>query len=659
MLTLDLPGNIRRQNTRILSSMRWDEVVSLLASRYKEKEIRRKPLPAGFCYVCSRIDPDGKFKHPHGYLFSKGFFAQCEHMPKTPYPTVIIDSKAPSPSISEPIQPMRGLRVKITRRSKSPPSKYGKKYFDKSALDGVRYDDDFYENSRYSVPSMFDHVEDEGGKKIPEVGKLSWMESESGSDPDHEDIIVNYIEDWNDEDAALMENQSEYGNQQTTPTEREVLLPPIGGQKSKSGTSKSSEFTLPEPKFSEKLPLIHGSVDRINASRERLEKKPSKRKSRKSSDTSPKLDDADMIYTGKDDEYGHIKYHHRGMYDSVPSGGLELPPSRETHSSRHTTSKSLTADNHSTLDQEMDKKSRSRLSSGEISFGIPETPSMIIARISNSDHWCQCEDVDMSTIKCPECHIVGGHEKWCIHSRSSAKQGNCPKCGKPIKRNNIRGSSYKHQKSRRDSKSTSKSEEFDISAGKNRDFMDDYENKRVRFDDEHDFDQKKRLDMIRQNDEDYMAGVDDILYDQENYGRLWTPNSQDEEDRKRKKINPNIHREAYLRALLDVKNNQLKKIAEVDENFFASRLCRPHVFSYFRLRPQQAKHNAMSEPVNIGLKPDESKGIPPRKGMKHIFGKVKVDDFYPGGKKNPSFNISMKKEDKRQTMPIHSINYSK
>lgn len=39
MLKFDLPGNLR-QNTRILSSMRWDEVVNLLAARYKEKEVK-------------------------------------------------------------------------------------------------------------------------------------------------------------------------------------------------------------------------------------------------------------------------------------------------------------------------------------------------------------------------------------------------------------------------------------------------------------------------------------------------------------------------------------------------------------------------------------------------------------------------------------------
>lgn len=626
MLKFDLPGNLR-QNTRILSSMRWDEVVNLLAARYKEKEIRRKPLPNGFCYVCSRLDPEGKYKTPHGYLFSKGFFSQCEHMPKTPFPTVIIDDgKGPSPTNSEPIQPMGGLRVKITRRARSPPSKYGKKYFDKSVLDGVRYNDDLYDNSRYSVPAAFENVSGENGKRIPEVGELSWMESDSASD--HEEIIVNYIDDWNEEDQTQYETRHS--------PDREVLLPPIGGsQKSKSGFSKSSDLSIPEPKHSDKLPSIHGSIERINASRERLEKKSGKRKSRRSSDSSQKLDDADMIYP-RDDELGHIKYHHRGMYDSVPSGGFDIPSSQ----SRHNTNKSFT-ENSSLRDHE---KSKSRLSSDDVSLGIPETPSMIIARINNSDHWCQCEDVDMSTIRCSECHIVGGHEKWCIHSRSSSKQGICPECGKPIKRKNIRGSSYKHQKSRRGSKA-SKSEELD--------------DKRVRFDDENDNDEQRRLDLIRKTDEDYMAGVDDILYDEHKYGRMWTPTTEDEEQEKPKRVDPNIHRDAYLRALLEVKNKQLKKISEVDEHFFASRICRPHVFSYFRLRPQQAKHNAMSEPVSIGLKPDTSRGIPPRKGMKHIFGKVKVDDFYPGGKKNQSFNISMKKEDKRQTMPIHSLSYSK
>ena len=40
MLKLNYPANLR-QNTRILSSMRWDEVVDLLATRYKEKEVNK------------------------------------------------------------------------------------------------------------------------------------------------------------------------------------------------------------------------------------------------------------------------------------------------------------------------------------------------------------------------------------------------------------------------------------------------------------------------------------------------------------------------------------------------------------------------------------------------------------------------------------------
>ena len=45
--------------------------------------------------------------------------------------------------------------------------------------------------------------------------------------------------------------------------------------------------------------------------------------------------------------------------------------------------------------------------------------------------------------------------------------------------------------------------------------------------------------------------------------------------------------------------------------------------------------------------------------MKHIFGKnIKVDDFYPGGKKNPRVTVTVKREKNQQTMPIHSFDKS-
>jgi hypothetical protein len=35
--------------------------------------------------------------------------------------------------------------------------------------------------------------------------------------------------------------------------------------------------------------------------------------------------------------------------------------------------------------------------------------------------------------------------------------------------------------------------------------------------------------------------------------------------------------------------------------------------------------------------------------------KLKVDDFYPGGKRNPSrVTVTIKREKKQQTMPVHS-----
>lgn len=93
---------------------------------------------------------------------------------------------------------MGGFWVKIICRVRLFLFKYGKKYFDKFVFDGVCYNDDLYDNFWYSVLVVFENVFGENGKRIFEVGELLWMESDSVLD--YKEIIVNYIDDWNEED---------------------------------------------------------------------------------------------------------------------------------------------------------------------------------------------------------------------------------------------------------------------------------------------------------------------------------------------------------------------------------------------------------------------------------------------------------------------------
>jgi hypothetical protein len=89
-------------------------------------------------------------------------------------------------------------------------------------------------------------------------------------------------------------------------------------------------------------------------------------------------------------------------------------------------------------------------------------------------------------------------------------------------------------------------------------------------------------------------------------------------------LNPDIHKEAYIAALqaARMKGKQNLEDFEIDE---MKMLRRPNVFSYIPLLPLNDK-NKMKY---IGIRPDNS--TKPKKGqfMKHIFGDIQVDDFYP------------------------------
>ena len=93
---------------------------------------------------------------------------------------------------------------------------------------------------------------------------------------------------------------------------------------------------------------------------------------------------------------------------------------------------------------------------------------------------------------------------------------------------------------------------------------------------------------------------------------------------------PNGVKEAYLKAL------QAAQIAKLDSFLsLQHRISKPFVFSYFKNVPRtEISSLAVCTPIR------EQKATPlvlkgKRAEMKHIFGKINPDDYYPGQKKNP------------------------
>ena len=87
---------------------------------------------------------------------------------------------------------------------------------------------------------------------------------------------------------------------------------------------------------------------------------------------------------------------------------------------------------------------------------------------------------------------------------------------------------------------------------------------------------------------------------------------------------PDGVKEAYLKAL------QAAQMAKLDSFLsLQQRISKPFVFSYFENVP--LKGSSRFEKNEYG--PSKLKGK--RAEMKHIFGKINPDDYYPGQKKNP------------------------
>ena len=120
-------------------------------------------------------------------------------------------------------------------------------------------------------------------------------------------------------------------------------------------------------------------------------------------------------------------------------------------------------------------------------------------------------------------------------------------------------------------------------------------------------------------------------------------------------VNPDVHKEVYIRALNEVKFREMNKSNETkfDE---LKRFRRPNVFSYYQLWPFAGKADGCGN--NIGIRPDNSSiNIKTKKGglMKHIFGDVKPEDYYPGGSKSNLPRIvldSLSTEDRSMTKSI-------
>ena len=121
---------------------------------------------------------------------------------------------------------------------------------------------------------------------------------------------------------------------------------------------------------------------------------------------------------------------------------------------------------------------------------------------------------------------------------------------------------------------------------------------------------------------------------------------------------PNGVKEAYLKALQEAQMAKLDSFLSLQH-----RISKPFVFSYFKNVPRtETSSLAVCTPIREHrAKPLVLKGK--RAEMKHIFGKINPDDYYPGQKKNPIRKKKMKVKtayesqylttDRKPFVPLH------
>ena len=636
---------------------------------HSQGKLNRKSINPKLCYICSRLEATGKYKTKHGGIFNERGLISCEHHPRTPYPTLVEDENHKIIE-RQSSNPDWNFGVSVTFKNRLTPDKTVKKFFSASLVKSeVDENGNIKDPSKYHLPPVlgdkFDKVRFSeevkkflpvvGEKTLAEAGPLTIEISHSGL---HRTVALQISDDEDEYDDAGLP-RGDVGTstfieaeQPIMPRQNQKFLPVISQRR-----DNLVSFGIVHDEEGDPHRVIINDLDGGGGNDRKRSRRwivsdgePARSKFRTGRNKDGlnglnkrnnynNYNNKNMKIKGKDSQQakdGRLKYNHRDENSSLPHNSQDLSLDG---------TKILTDGTFESID----------------SSALDRTPSMIIQKITEMEHWCQCADVDLNTLKCPNCGIVGGHEDDCTFVRSNSRQGICPKCRKPVKKQTIALAKSKvttKSRERRPSITTTMSEDVNLlRRGTTTSLKSTGKDRHVRFDDTREgtpyttqsMDDMRGRSISRsdyEDDDDYMD-YNDLAVD--NDGNVWTAMSKKSslsragKDREARKgglpkphpwptFDPNIHRDAYIKALTARSLEKLKKYEELDDKLFRERLVKPNVFSYFKLRPFQ-KNSQPDGPDDIGIRPPpKMKPIPNKKAMPHIFGKLKVSDFYPGGK---------------------------
>ncbi|KAK3602658.1 hypothetical protein CHS0354_024981 [Potamilus streckersoni] len=657
-----LPLNdIRKQQRRVAALLNISSDSNL---RYP---LRRKAAPPIFCYVCSRVDPSGVFRNRNSYLFRHGFFNKCEHMLQGPHPTFVRtavmeqdekdDDEYKTMSIKGPTRNSHTTSIGVTIEMRSDVEvNYVHDYLrspTKTAQFIENPQDDkekrrVDEKKVFRLPPVFGTVsasiapvqKENDGRLVPFVGEKTFLEageySDNGNNQIHRDqmptrtkngepLTAEEAEEDLVEIAPLISDQISLrsskiwheGNVKQLRTEfpsssSSSFAPgSFSTQKRRSLAKMDGISVLNDgPAYSTGSQLhnsvpgsFSGDFDSFGSPTRRSRPLGGRFRSRTTRDDAYEDDMHSDISTGT------IRYHHRTSEDSVPDAGFVIPK----------TPKPLTEFEKQDLERfereialgNRGLSATTKLTTTESLISLPDSNSFIIQRMSGQ--FCECSPGERRTAVNPDICVSCGKKirKGTLSSLMTTDDSDTPSSVQRPTHGIKRSISRQSKPNEHSHLSRTMTDE---------DYLD--------------------IEKIIQEDEgNYFNSEadEDVFEDVDGDDATLSSVRRFREAKPFPTVDPEIHKEAYLRALQEARGKRLARIKKFEDFEEGFKLRRPNLFSYFPLWPIASEKCEQCGHV-IGLRADQGnipKSIKNGKLMKHIFGDVKVDDYYPGGKGNP------------------------
>ncbi|XP_052251589.1 uncharacterized protein LOC127858453 [Dreissena polymorpha] len=664
------------------------ELVSVANNRYKISKLRKRSVGPAFCYVCSRVDPSGLLSKTNAHLYRKGFFQACEHFPKAPSSTFVEEegrlfqedrygthtgtNLTKVPSISVTIR--KGSRSTSfqspLKRERTFDSSYSRTDRHLGSRENSFMKSSVAESAEVRLPSIC-AAATENNAQTP----LSKVSSSKLQVPAINDVTKPPFskESFKNATGTLpsLNVESRGGGSLSEritviPTALEEQTSPITGLSSFSkGTTPSATTNDLETKMSESEIISNGSQVLIRSARSNGDKQSSKASalSSVSESLSGRRLDPSALFINRSDglsaiiqplvrepvlldlrelptaqsrpkagrrrllnrrrhggcssdesarserpESAHLRYHHRAEEDSVPDPGFEIPPTPSLDSMSLSVSMVSKAGDDTNLSPEERRQSRSK-SEREPRKSQVHHEGLLVGMSSDDDdeedgsssgvsyhtsekfEFCRCptnvRDISFSRNVCKTCENA-----YYASDAGSTQTRSLPSLKGTSRTTDASQSRVKQAGKKHHSGadgSTDDVTEFDVKDGQ----------------------------YWSSDDEDFPSHFDEspsawIKYKHAQPYPL---------------VDPNIHKFVYMQAINAV---QLNAIANAGDDYKfdeIEKLRRPHVFSYIPLLKRKVTNDTVAR--SIGLRPVKSPKIRNGQYMRHIFGDINPDDFYP------------------------------